>query len=112
MAAVAITPSEVVLPADAAALAAVDESAALAVADHWEIPNNGRTYLMLEASAATAFTVRTTRQVLGLDVADLGYTIAAGDRSSLIGPFQVDIFGAELRIDTDVAGAQVSVFRL
>ena len=112
MAEIAIVPEDVTRP-PAGALDAEAPSAALVAADHWSIPNNGRTFLQfIGGAAAVNLTIQTPATLDGLAVDDRTYSLPANRRSKVIGPLPVEVYGDTLRVDVDAAGARVIAFRL
>ena len=107
MADVEIAPVRATRPA-AGTLAAESLSAVLnAPTDDWTIPNNGSTVVQVVNEHATqdaTVTVVTPQTVDGLAVADRVYTLPADRRSLVIGPWPVETYGRELRIQATAQG--------
>ena len=117
MAAIPVTTTLVFRPPQDSQLAEWPESAPLgAPADHWEVPNNGDTALMVRNEHATqegTVTLETPALVDGNAIADRDYRIPAGRRSVLVGPWPVSVYGRVLIVRaTDQGTLRITALRL
>ena len=110
MADVTISSARAVRPAHNAALPVESLSAALnAPTDQWAIANNGSVLLQLvneHATQVATFTIVTAGLVDGNAIADRVYTVAAGRRSPMLGPWPVKTYGSPIVVTATAQGTK------